>query len=310
VRGLVFNIQRFSIHDGPGIRTTVFLKGCDLRCFWCHNPEGLGMGPELQFFQRLCIGCGECVKACPFGAHGIVDGVHEFRREACSMSVPGAAACELCAKACPAQALLLSGRPMELEEVAEELLRDAPFYQSSGGGVTLSGGEPLLQKEFSRALLSRLKAEGIGTALETAGLYPWEWIEDILPLTDLVMMDIKHMDSAAHERATGARNELILANARRLALEGPALIFRVPVIPTVNDSPEEIAAIRDFVARLRGLRRGLRGGREPISLELLSFHPLALDKYGSMGMDNPSARLAPLSRERMDELSDIARLDT
>jgi pyruvate formate lyase activating enzyme len=301
-RGTVFNIQRFSIHDGPGIRTTVFLKGCSLHCFWCHNPEGVARGPEIQYFPDLCINCGECVPACPSGAHVMSGGVHDFVRERCTLTINTGATC---VSACPSKALVLAGRSMDVEEVAAEVLRDAPFYQTSGGGVTLSGGEPLLQKDFCCALLSRCIDAGVHTAIETAGFYPWNFLEEVLPLTRLLMFDIKHMDPVKHKRATGVENALILQNARRAAISGIPLVVRVPVVPGVNDSPQEIAAIRDFAQELRDSR----AGADSLSLELLTFHPLALDKYRSLGADNPSAGLSPLAAEQMAELSDIARLD-
>jgi pyruvate formate lyase activating enzyme len=301
-RGFIFNIQRFSIHDGPGIRTTVFLKGCSLACFWCHNPEGIARGPEIQYFPDLCISCGDCIPVCPSNAHVLWGSRHEFLRERCTLS---AATGAHCVSACPSKALVLSGRSIDVREVAAEVLLDAPFYESSGGGVTLSGGEPLLQKDFCRALLSRLTAEGVHTAIETAGHYPWQLLEEVLPLTRLLLFDIKHMDPAKHKWATGADNALILQNARRAASLRIPFVVRVPVIPGVNDSPAEIAAIRDFALRLRDGRPA----SDPLSLELLTFHPLALDKYRSLGKENPSAGLSPLTVERMMELSDIARLD-
>jgi pyruvate formate lyase activating enzyme len=301
-RGTVFNIQRFSIHDGPGIRTTVFLKGCPLRCFWCHNPEGISRAPELQYFPGLCIACGECGKVCPADAHSVDGAAHEFSRARCTMC---GGAEPPCVAACPSRALVLAGRSMDVEEAAAEVLRDVPFYESSGGGVTLSGGEPLSQKDFSRALLSRCIEAGVHTAVETAGFAPWKALEEILPVTRLLMMDIKCMDPVKHKWATGVDNAVILENAGRAAATGIPLIIRVPVVPTVNDRFDEIAAIRDFVLALRDAR----AGGDSISLELLTFHPLALDKYRSLGADNPSARLAPLDAGRMAQLADAARLD-
>jgi len=301
-RGFVFNIQRFSIHDGPGIRTTVFLKGCSLRCFWCHNPEGVARGPEIQYSADLCISCGECATVCASGAHVVNERGHEFIRARCTLR-PGDLA--PCVSACPSRALVLAGRSMDIEEVAQEVLRDRPFYVSSGGGVTLSGGEPLLQKDFSRALLARCVEAGVHTAIETAGFYAWENLEDVLPLIRLLLFDIKHMEPAKHKRTTGADNGLILENARRAASWDIPFVVRVPVIPGVNDTPGEIAAIRDFARELRDRRPAA----DSLSLELLTYHPLAVDKYRSLGADNPSAGLSPLTVERMAELVDIARMD-
>ena len=212
-RGIVTNIQRFSIHDGPGIRTTVFLKGCNLRCFWCHNPETLKPKAELQLFPDRCIGCGVCFDRCPQGAHVEVNGGRLFRRELC-------VACGTCVETCYAQSLVLVGESKTVEEVVEEVLRDRPFYERSDGGVTLSGGEPLLQLAFSRAILARCKEENLHTAIETAASFPWERIETILPVTDLVMMDIKLMDADKHRAATGVSNERILDSAQRLGQIG------------------------------------------------------------------------------------------
>jgi len=289
--GIVFNVQRFSIHDGPGIRTTVFLKGCPLRCFWCHNPEGLRSGPELQVFPRLCIACGACGAVCSEGAQVIEGGRHEFRRDLCK-------GCGRCAQECFSGALVLVGRCMSVREVMEQILADRPFYEQSGGGVTLSGGEPLLQKRFAGSLLESCRKEGLHTAVETAGYYAWETLEEILPLVDLVMMDLKHMDTAKHRLATGVGNELILETARRLAGTETQILFRVPVIPGVNDTPEAVGGIATFV---RDLSRK-RDRDMTIGLELLPFHPLGSDKYASLGMDDPAAGMNALPRERLEEL--------
>ena len=299
--GIVFNIQRFSIHDGPGIRTTVFLKGCPLHCFWCHNPEGIHRQTELQIFPDLCINCGECFQVCPLQAHVMANGSRRFERAICQ-------ACGRCADNCFSKALVLVGQKMTVAEVMEEVLRDLPFYTRSGGGITLSGGEPLKQLEFSRATLMACKKQGIHTAIETAGHTRWPAMAGLLPLLDLVMMDLKHMDSEKHRRSTGVANEQILENARRLAETDKPLIFRTPVIPRVNDTPVEIEAIARFVQSLVEHRAELFKDRQdpsPISLELLPFHPLGGDKYGSLDMKNRAADLKPLTKERHIELQNI-----
>lgn len=290
MKGIVTNIQRFSIHDGPGIRTTVFLKGCDLRCFWCHNPETLRPKPELQVFPDRCIGCGECFKRCPHGAHLLIDGRRQFRRELC-------VACGRCAETCYAEALVLAGEYQSVDQVVEEVLRDRVFYETSNGGVTLSGGEPLLQPEFSYAVLERCRQERIHTAIETAANLPWERVASILPVTDLIMIDIKMMDSARHRECTGVSNDRILANAERLGQQSQPLIVRTPVVPGVNDTPEDVAAIAKFVSRLPNL----------LYYELLPFHPMAKSKYEALDLEYRARDLKPPTREQMDALTQVAR---
>ena len=289
MQGYVTNIQRFSIHDGPGIRTTVFLKGCNLRCFWCHNPETLKPKPELQLFFDRCIGCGECFKRCPNQCHVAVDGRREFVRELC-------ASCGQCASTCYAEALVLVGKLMSVDEVVEEVLRDRPFYETSKGGITLSGGEPLLQFDFSYAILERCRQEQVHTAIETAANFPWECVAAILPVTDLVMMDIKLLDSKRHRECTGVPNERILENALRLGQQPQPLIVRTPIIPGVNDNTEDIAAIAEFVAQLPNL----------LYYELLPFHPMASGKYKSLNMDYRARELKAPPKSEMDDLATVA----
>ncbi len=300
MEGVVFNIQRFSIHDGPGIRTTVFLKGCSLRCFWCHNPEGIRPKPVIQFYPERCIDCNECVRACQHGATYLLNGERIFDREQCI-------ACGECVETCYAGARVLAGKTMTVDEVMAEVLQDRAFYEASGGGITLSGGEPVLQPAFSYALLERCKSEGLHTAIETCGNVRWEDEERMLPVTDLIMMDIKHMDPAKHRWATGATNERILAAARRFAATDKPIIFRIPVIPTVNDTVEEVAAIASYVHELIGVRNCAGGdGEHTISLELLPFHKLAGDKYRSLDMEYRARELQPPSKEHMRLLTETA----
>ncbi len=302
--GLIFNIQRFSIHDGPGIRTTVFFKGCSLRCFWCHNPEGRHPRPEIQYFPERCIACGECFSRCPNHAHRLEGNCHLFIRENCQ-------ACGACVETCYANALELTGRYMTLEQVMAEIMRDRLFYETSNGGVTLSGGEPMLQSDFAQTLLQHCHAEGLHTAIETCGNYPWDPLEKLLPAIDFIMMDLKLIDPIKHKAACGDSNERILANARRLALTDKPIIFRIPVVPTVNDSLEEIGAIVKFVQHLMELRIQQNNGKEQaadIRLEFLPFHRLAADKYRSLGMEYRAKNLEPPSKERMRELAAIAEI--
>ncbi len=301
--GLVFHIQRFSIHDGPGIRTTVFLKGCVLECFWCHNPEGRHAYPEVRYFPERCIACGSCVSACPQSAHALKGGVHTFLRERCE----GTGAC---VETCFAQALQTSGRLMTVAEVADEVDADREFYTSSGGGVTLSGGEPTLDSAFALAILQKCKERGLHTAIETCGECPWTSLESLLPATDLVMMDIKAMSGAIHRDATGRGNGRILANARRLALSDVPLVFRTPVVRGVNDSQEEIGLIASYIRELAALRQAAAGSRglpREIRYELLRFHRLASDKYRSLGREYRADSIDPVPEGEMLGLLETAR---
>lgn len=298
ITGLVFDIQRFSVHDGPGIRTTVFLKGCSLRCFWCHNPEGLRMTPEVRFLPERCLACGACVAACEHDGQHLDASGRSFARERC-------VACGACVEACVTEALTLAGRQMTAAAVLAEALRDRVFYETSGGGVTLSGGEPALQPAFAREILALSKGEGLHTAIETCGNVPWENLDALLPFTDLVMMDLKQMDAEQHRAATGAGNERILANARRLAQTARPLIFRTPVVPGVNDTAAAIAAIAGFIAELAADRN--RAGRADIAWELLPFHRLAGDKYRSLGLEYRARDLNPPPKDVMHALAETAR---
>jgi pyruvate formate lyase activating enzyme len=298
---VVFNIQRFSLHDGPGIRTTVFLKGCSMRCFWCHNPEGQHPEPELRYFPERCIACGQCVIACPNHAHEMHDGAHVFLREECDLSGK-------CVETCYSRALQMEGRTMTVDQVMEEILADCSFYESSGGGVTLSGGEPALNRDFALEILERCKVHQLHTAVETCGEVAWASLEALLPFTDLIMMDIKHLDSGKHQLATGQPNDRILSNARQLALNGKTIIFRTPVVPSVNDTELEIEQIAIFVRDLIELRKinaQTEGGE--IRYELLAFHKLAAGKYPSLGLDYSARDVEPPSREHMTRLLSAAR---
>lgn len=300
MNGLIFNIQRFSLHDGPGIRTTVFLKGCSLHCFWCHNPEGLSLKPEIQFFPERCILCGACVDVCTHGANAIRDNVLHFDRAQCT-------ACGECVDTCYAEARLLIGAERSAADVFQELLLDRPYYEASGGGVTLSGGEPALQPEFAQELLTDCREAGIHTAIETAGNVPWSSLEVLLPVTDLILMDLKQMDAAQHRAAVGVSNERLLQNARRLVAETNLPIrFRIPVVPGVNDRAADVGATAAFVQQMVAVRAS-RPQPGAIGLELLPFHRLAGDKYRSLEVDYRANDLVPPSKETMAALLAQAR---
>jgi glycyl-radical enzyme activating protein len=262
----VTDISRFATHDGPGIRTTVFLKGCPLSCVWCHNPETISPIPEIGYVARKCIGCGECVRVCPEGAHRMEDGAHVFDRDRCI-------ACGACAEVCLGDALTFYGREMIAAEVLAIVLEDRTFYEQTGGGLTLSGGEPLLQPNFCAELLAMAKGEGLHTAVDTCGAVPWEAFERVLPLTDLFLFDLKQTDPALHERYTGAKNTQILANLRRLSASGASIEIRIPVIPGVNDDDAFAEAADELLGNLSGIT----------TVKRLAFNPYARSKYEAVG---------------------------
>jgi pyruvate formate lyase activating enzyme len=266
--GLIFDIQRFSIHDGPGIRTTVFLKGCPLSCQWCHNPESRLGHPQLAFYKTKCIGCGRCFGECVNGA--IIEGDGRVDRTKCLV-------CGACANVCPAEALQMIGRVATVSEVVAVVMRDQPFYKTSGGGATISGGEPLYQYEFSLALLAAFKENGLHTALETCGLGPWERVAAFAELTDLFLYDMKSVNPEKHKKYCGVDNAVILANARALATSGADIIFRTPVVPGLNDTADDLRLLGEFI-------KSLPGGQK---LELMPYHRIGSGKYEALGMDYP-----------------------
>ena len=274
ITGMISDVQRFSIHDGPGIRTTVFMKGCPLRCWWCHNPETWQIKPEIQFFEDKCIGCGNCATECKKGAQVVLNGSRHFRRELCD-------GCGSCTTVCYTGALVLSGRRWKPEELLKELLKDKSYYEHSSGGITLSGGEPLLQKNFTREVLRLCKAASLHTAIETSGFCAWEDLAEILPTIDLVIMDIKHLDEEKHIKATGVSNRIVLENARRLAGSNVDLIIRTPVIPDINDQLSDIGCIAEFIHNFPNL----------LYYELMPFHNIAKGKYRSLGLQYSTQKL-------------------
>lgn len=286
--GVVTEIQRYSIKDGPGIRTTVFMKGCHLRCEWCANPEAISPHPELFLNDRLCSHCGDCVPVCPTHAFSMVEGTLVFDRSLCD-------ACGECVSACPEEALEIMGLEMAAEDVTAEVLSDAVFYQVSGGGVTFSGGEPLLQSGFIRDVARDLKEQNIHVAIDTAGNVPWHAFAQVLPFTDLFLYDIKFFSASAHKRYTGVDNRLILANARKMAEHGIPLIVRLVVVPGINDSPQEFQGRLNFVGSLETVTQ----------VDLLPYHKLGMAKYVRLGKGYALDELEIPDEARMETLRQL-----
>jgi len=290
--GRVFDIQRFSIHDGPGIRTTVFLKGCPLHCRWCHNPEGISRAPLLSFAPDKCIQCGYCVDACPNQAHAMdPQKGHVLLRERCTV-------CGECTEVCHSGALEIVGRDVSSDEVLDEVLRDRLFYEASGGGMTLSGGEPLSQAAFAEALLRGAKRAGVHTAVETCGHVDFARFARVMPHTDLFLYDIKEPDEALHRECTGVANRRILDNLRALHEAGAPVLVRLPVVPGLNDRQDHFERVAGIVKPLCGL----------LGVEVMPYHSLGTGKRRRFGMESDdSANPAPPSQEAVVQWVDSLR---
>lgn len=292
LQGYVFNIQRYSVHDGEGIRTNVFLKGCPLRCRWCSNPESQERLPELARNEGRCLGvekCDFCAKVCPHGALALPEsGMPIVLRDKCRR-------CMACAKACPAGALTPYGTLRTAGEVVSEVEKDSIFYARSGGGMTLSGGEPLLQSEFALAVLREAKRRRVHTAIETCGQVPWEVYEEAVPLIGEIMYDIKLIDPKKHKQHTGMGNRLILLNIKKIIETFPDanLKIRTPVVPGVNDTVEDLTAILDFLEPYHS-----------VNYELLPYHRLGTQKYYFLDREYPMGEVA-LDNARMNELANL-----
>ena len=270
----IFDIERNSYVDGPGIRTTVFFKGCNLRCAWCHNPESQSPKPQMMFYKNKCTGCGKCKEKCP------------NHLESCEL-------CGKCTLYCPHDAREICGKEYTVDEVMREILKDKAFYDHSGGGVTFSGGECMLQIDFLEEILKTCKENGIHTAVDTAGCVPFEYFERILPCTDLFLYDIKCFDSEKHKQYTGVGNELILENLKRLLESGKNVWIRIPIIPEVNDHEAELVAIKSLLSSYGC----------PEKIELLPYHAMGEHKYAAIGKETQIFSVP--SEEKMKHLKNI-----
>ncbi len=287
-RGMIFDIKKYSIHDGPGIRTTVFFKGCPLSCWWCHNPESQSSQREVMLHDNRCIRCGACVETCPHHAVAWIDGEPLTDRAVCER-------CGTCLSECYADARQIVGRELAVEEVMAEIEADSAFYDESHGGVTFSGGEPLLQRDFLRDLLQACRARDLHTTVDTSGCAAWDTFEQIRHFTDLFLYDVKLIDDVRHREFTGVTNQPILRNLRKLSAHGHPIVIRIPIVPGVNDDAEAIGQLADFIGSLPN--------HHP--LELLPYHHIAIDKYLRLGKPY---RLFEVRRPSDERLSEIAHV--
>lgn len=278
MKAKIFEIKRFAVQDGDGIRTTVFFKGCPLKCVWCHNPEGLLEKPQLAFYNHKCINCGECVLACPTGAHSLDGDKHFYDRQKCI-------ACGKCQSVCLGNALTLYGKEYSVEQLLPILLEDKDFYQNSGGGVTLSGGECLIYADFCAKLLQQLKQNGVSTAVDTCGFVQKSQLDKVIDYTDVFLYDVKAFDQQVHFNCTGQSNKIILENLLYLDKKGCKIEVRIPLVPQFNlDQVEDIAR---FLSQLKNLTK----------VRVLAYHNYAGSKYSSLGMNNTLPQDLPTKQQ-------------
>ncbi len=288
----ILDVQKMSTEDGPGIRTTVFFKGCNLNCKWCHNPESISSSQHIFWLEDRCMGCNTCIEVCPNGAVSLQSDGIKTDNKLCDF-------CNKCIEECPMNALEIKGEVITVEALVNELIKDKAYYDTSHGGVTLSGGEVVLNWQYALELLKELKTRGVHTAIDTAGCYSYSVLENLLPYVDLILYDIKHIDNDKHKQLTGVENTLILENAKKLgSLEKPKIWIRTPIIPDATDSEENIIGIANFIKdNMPNIEKW----------ELVSFNNLGKQKYKLLGRDWVYKDSPLITKAKMQRLNDLAK---